>query len=89
MRSYWRLNGGLGSNMQVFQLLANSRAWQSAWDVSQVVVKKGERSRSANSRADSADRRAGWDVTTVANEKGAMSKRASAASMVNAEPLEM
>ena len=55
----------------------------------QVVVEKGERSRSVNSRADSADRRAVWDVTTVANEKGAMSKRASAASMVNAEPLEM
>ena len=54
-----------------------------------VQGEKGERSRSANSRADSADRRAGWDVTTVANEKGAMSKRASAASMVNAEPLEM
>lgn len=61
MRSYWPLDGGSGKQWAS----ASAASWQQGiaecLGCVQVVTKKGERSRSANNRADSADSRLGCD----------------------------
>ena len=68
MRSYWRLNGGSGKQWASVSAACWQQGITECLGCVQVMIEKGERSRSANSRADSADSRAVWEVNTEVNE---------------------